>query len=736
MKKKLLNLDKMSPAKLIEDIKAKNILNHENNTMNKLLISPLLALTLVSCASFNLDNQEIERSLDYSTLADDKPLYDKFTETQNRVVEQKFMQTERYESLNQDLIELDKLLYSSIVPRFKKEYAFRLNVDNRGHYILQRTTRDDYMANGEKNADWKQVLTEKEVSHHFGKSIKIQNISTAKSSDDYIFFFASIEGSDYDFMFEYHVEQGLDHLNPFVLDSESIKAVKTVSESVSFYLDSKNGEKTTGRKFARSLYKWVRGVSDEKLFTMPDGAEFPYIYKYEWDGEPHAALLYYLDNDWKMYLTHNQQIIDTTVTYKNKFEDGFVYFSLDKKYANLTFNEANASIFRFAISDFISGEQLKSLPYVVYEHPDTNLPLDDFKILDNYLVSIYSNGKETELYAHDLISGHLVKGQPIFSKGNYTKVSAFNRDFQKNRLFLSFSGFDDYSSLAYLSLDDDEYTLQYLSRYDHDIPDVELTYMEAESHDGIKIPYYVIHKNGELNSDVPTLVSFYGGFKHKNTPSVYRMYHTFLQNGGKVILPQLRGGYEKGEAWSKGGTLLNKKNTFEDLNSVIQDTYNRSIAYPKSTHLYGRSNGGLTGAATLALHNPTVASLVVVHPVADMLSYTKLGWGTNWTTQYGDPDDPKYRDYIASYSPVEDVYISKELPPILIIYSENDDRVPSDHSLKLFGKLVEGNDDVFIYNNATGGHMDFSRDIEAQTLALAQAFMLAVDHLNDKEVKD
>ena len=86
------------------------------------------------------------------------------------------------------------------------------------------------------------------------------------------------------------------------------------------------------------------------------------------------------------------------------------------------------------------------------------------------------------------------------------------------------------------------------------------------SKDGTKIPMFIVHKKGVvLNGQNATYLYAYGGFNVSLTPgfSVARM--LWLENGGVLAIPNLRGGGEYGEAWHQAGMTPRKQNVFDDF---------------------------------------------------------------------------------------------------------------------------------------------------------------------------
>ncbi|NIW24595.1 MAG: hypothetical protein GWN29_08550, partial [Gammaproteobacteria bacterium] len=63
-----------------------------------------------------------------------------------------------------------------------------------------------------------------------------------------------------------------------------------------------------------------------------------------------------------------------------------------------------------------------------------------------------------------------------------------------------------------------------------------------ESKDGTKVPMFLVHKSGlTLNGDNPVLLYGYGGFNISRRPAYSTSWVFWLEQGGILALPNLRG---------------------------------------------------------------------------------------------------------------------------------------------------------------------------------------------------
>jgi len=99
--------------------------------------------------------------------------------------------------------------------------------------------------------------------------------------------------------------------------------------------------------------------------------------------------------------------------------------------------------------------------------------------------------------------------------------------------------------------------------YKRDIP-IDMSNITGEikfynSKDGTRVPVFVVHrKDMKLDGANPVLLTAYGGFQIGIKPGYYGFYAAFIQKGGVVVEPGIRGGDEYGEKWHLDGMLAKK----------------------------------------------------------------------------------------------------------------------------------------------------------------------------------
>ena len=226
----------------------------------------------------------------------------------------------------------------------------------------------------------------------------------------------------------------------------------------------------------------------------------------------------------------------------------------------------------------------------------------------------------------------------------------------------------------------------------------------ATSSDGVKVPCFVIEPKGRLGP-LPTLLYGYGGFEIALTPSYLSPLATaWLQAGGVFAIANIRGGGEYGPEWHQAALGPNRQRAYDDFAAVAEHLAATGVTRPQQLGIYGGSNGGLLVGVAFTQRPELFGAAVSAVPLLDMLRYDKLLAGASWTGEYGDPDDPEDRRWLAAYSPYQNAHPDAAYPPVFLTTSTKDDRVHPGHARKMAARLQAQGHGALYYENTEGGH--------------------------------
>jgi prolyl oligopeptidase len=246
---------------------------------------------------------------------------------------------------------------------------------------------------------------------------------------------------------------------------------------------------------------------------------------------------------------------------------------------------------------------------------------------------------------------------------------------------------------------------------------------EAISKDGTRIPYFEVAPSDlKLDGSAPTVLTGYGGFEVPELPVYSGVRGSgWLEQGGVLVVANIRGGGEFGPRWHQAALLANRPRAYEDFIAVAEDLIQRKITSPRHLACMGGSNGGLLVGNMLTMRPDLWGAIVCQSPLLDMRRYHLLLAGASWMAEYGNPDDPKDWSFIQTFSPYNNVKADAKYPRVLFTSSTRDDRVHPAHARKMVAKMQAQGHDVLYYENTEGGHAGSATNAQ-------QAFMTALEY--------
>jgi len=254
----------------------------------------------------------------------------------------------------------------------------------------------------------------------------------------------------------------------------------------------------------------------------------------------------------------------------------------------------------------------------------------------------------------------------------------------------------------------------------------------AVSADGTRIPYFLVRRKAmKPDGSTPVQMFGYGGFLISETPS-YRpeLGKLWLERGGAYVLTNIRGGGEFGPAWHEAALREHRQRAFDDFAAVARDLIARKVTSPRRLGIYGRSNGGVLTSVAITQHPELYNAAVIESPLIDMLRYTHLSAGASWAAEYGDPDVPADRAFIAKYSAYTQLKPGVTYPETYITTNTEDDRVHPGHARKFAAELEALGDPYLYFENTFGGHAN-DADPELNARRWARHYVYLTQKLMD-----
>ncbi len=231
---------------------------------------------------------------------------------------------------------------------------------------------------------------------------------------------------------------------------------------------------------------------------------------------------------------------------------------------------------------------------------------------------------------------------------------------------------------------------------------------EVTSEDGREILLFcAARKDLDPSKPHPTYLSAYGGYGVKQNPTFMETFIPWLEAGGILASPCIRGGGEGGHIWHEEGKLEKKQNVFNDFIASAELLIAKGYTTKELLGIQGGSNGGLLMGAVLTQRPDLFGAVVSSVGLYDMLRYHHMTNGRVQAPEFGIAEDSKAYRYLSSYSPYHNLTVGIEYPPTLLIAGRNDVRVDPWHSRKMAARMQElqiGSAPILLDLSASEGH--------------------------------
>jgi prolyl oligopeptidase len=338
--------------------------------------------------------------------------------------------------------------------------------------------------------------------------------------------------------------------------------------------------------------------------------------------------------------------------------------------------------------------------------PQSEATLQSADVVGNHLVLSYLSNAANKVQIHDL-NGKMVRALDIPALGS-TGGMVGNPD--EDTGYLSFTSFTEPSIIFKTSIKSGAASEWARIKLPIDTSAFETEQVFYPSKDGTKISMFLVRKKGATkNKTNPTILYGYGGFNVSLTPGFSSSRAVWMENGGMIAIPNLRGGGEYGEDWHKAGMKLNKQNVFDDFIAAAQFLISEGWTTPAHLAIQGGSNGGLLVGATMTQAPELFKAVICAVPLLDMIRFHLSGSGKTWVPEYGSAEDAKEFAAIWGYSPYRRAVDegARKYPALLMDSADHDDRVDPAHARKLAAQIQfaqSGDAPVLLRIEKNSGH--------------------------------
>lgn len=311
--------------------------------------------------------------------------------------------------------------------------------------------------------------------------------------------------------------------------------------------------------------------------------------------------------------------------------------------------------------------------------------VDEFIInADGLFYSTITNGVEGKLYHFHENTSHKI---PLPKSSGKVSLSVLGENY--DALWITLSGWINNDS-RYLYINGNKEfkseELAPLAKY----PEFEkfvVKEIEIPSHDGVLVPLSIIYSSDlKMNGANPTLFYGYGAYGEAINPFFSPLFLTWVENGGILCVPHVRGGGEKGEAWHLGGYKSTKMNTWKDLIAATEYMIDKNFTSSNNTVVYSSSAGGIMVGRAITEKPEIFAASIIDAGVLNPLRRESFSGSSNYQ-EYGTINDSTEFDSLLAMDPYMHLEKNVKYPAGLYITGMNDPRIPPWMTGKFVAKL-------------------------------------------------
>ena len=336
--------------------------------------------------------------------------------------------------------------------------------------------------------------------------------------------------------------------------------------------------------------------------------------------------------------------------------------------------------------------------------PETAWQLESASLVGGRIALQYLENVQSKVKFVDL-QGKLVREMAAPGLGTASNVFG---EWTNDTAFLTYSSFYQPNTIYSYSVSKGTQTEFARERTPLERLDVKMEQVWYTSKDGTKVPMFLAHRRDrKLDGNNPTLLTGYGGFTLTMTPGFAPWAAWWIEHGGVIALPSLRGGSEFGEAWHQGGMLGKKQNTFDDFIGAAEWLIAKRYTRPEKLAIRGGSNGGLLVGAAMTQRPELFGVVSCAVPLLDMVRYHLFKVARFWVPEYGSSEDAGQFRTILSYSPYQKVKDGVKYPATILITGDSDTRVDPLHARKMAARLQAATGSgkpVILHYDTEGGH--------------------------------
>lgn len=432
--------------------------------------------------------------------------------------------------------------------------------------------------------------------------------------------------------------------------------------------------------------------------------EYPAILSFNPEDQYYIGILVDAENFRKTFFIEKKDLLEGKKDWKPLYDKDSKAFSIRLSGNDIYFLSGyNSSNYKLCKTSITARD---------FKNPEILIPEKKDEVIKQYSITkdgIYyvttKNGVEAKLYLyHD--------GKDISIKLPYVagSVDLQSKGESFSDIWINCSGWANDEQRFKYNLSTNTFTQENLVPL-IDFPEFKNIIVEElsiKSYDGTEVPLSIIYnKNSKRNGKNPTLIDCYGAFGESSVPFFAKSYLLWVNQGGIVAIPHVRGGGEKGAQWHVDGQKSKKPNTWKDLIACTEYLITQKFTSSEKIAIWGASAGGIAIGRAMTERPELFKAAIIESGVLNTIRFENNGIQATSIKEYGNPNDSIEFKGLLEMDSYEHIKKGKKYPATLLCAGINDPRIAPWQSTKFAAKLLANSDSkktILLNIDYEGGH--------------------------------
>lgn len=385
-------------------------------------------------------------------------------------------------------------------------------------------------------------------------------------------------------------------------------------------------------------------------------------------------------NSADIYIALQSDVLSTFPVFESDSGISYAYLSEGSIFLISFINAPKGRIYKYSLDDFLSPDRTPTGVVLVEEG---EYAIDRISTIGHLSFTVMKNASN-EVRIHDLESGSHLETIEFPSPVSITDIITCPKT---SKLYLPTQSYISPDTIQTYVVGEGLGTF-FTPKVAIHPRDFNVEQVWFKSKDETKVSMYLVSANKTSpRKETPIIVRGYGYGGIPYMPIFFPEYIIWLEKGGILAIPHIRGGGEYGEEWHKMGQRKHKQNTFDDFIAAIEWLHTNGYGNPETTAIMGRSAGGLLVGAVLVQRPDLFSSVYCAVPLLDMVRYTKFTVAKIWMSEIGNPEIEEEFGWLYSYSPYHHVIEDTPYPAVLFYTALGDIRVDPTHAMKMTARM-------------------------------------------------